>query len=258
MSRRETFRIDVPYFVEAYVTLGLGHYSRQRISDISGTGLSFLSDREINTGETRKIYLHFPFLFDSLSLEIEVIRASLCKQPATGGKPGNRWEISCRYLNQTIALEGAVFKYVRFLERREIAYKRNGFHRVDIPDDLQLFLAYGEEWYRIKYKVKNLSDNGLLFQSYSRLEPGTRKTAYLGFPWSNEMQRLSLGVVRISEKVTKFRQSSRITYDVGCRLEDLHQKTQEKLNDQINHIQRYGVSPKKRVRPAAPAVRTDN
>jgi hypothetical protein len=256
MSRRETFRVDVPYFVEAYVTLGSGHYSRQRLLDISGSGFSFLSNHKINKGEKRKVQLHFPFIFDSLSLEIEVVRAAVIKQSAAGAKkPENKWDISCRYLNQTIAREGTVFQYVRFLERREIAYKKNGLHRVDIPDDLELFLAYGEEWYRNKYKVKNLSENGLLFESYSRLEPGTAKTAYLGFPWSNELQRLSLGVVRVSENVTKFRQSAKTTYDVGCRLENLHQHTQEKLYDQMNHMQRYGVTPKKRVREADSKLR---
>ncbi|MFQ5431199.1 MAG: PilZ domain-containing protein [Nitrospinota bacterium] len=259
ISRRETFRIEVPYYVEAYVTLGPGHYSRQRVLDISGTGLSFISGRKINTGEKRKIQLHFPFIFDSLSLEIEVARVSVNKQPSVGGKkPGKKWDLSCRYVNQSIARESAIFRFVRFLERREIAYRRNGLHRVDIPEDLRLFLAYGEEWYRIKHKVKNLSENGLLFESYSRLEPGTGKTAYLGFPWSNELQRLSIGVVRVSDNIMKFEQSDRAAYDVGCRLENLHQQTQEKLHDEINHMQKYGVSPKKRVRSAVRALRTDN
>ena len=254
MLKRETFRVDVPYFVEAHVTLGSGHYAKQRLLDISGSGLSFLSNRKINSGEKRKIQLHFPFIFDALSLEIEVVRASVIKLPSAGGKKQEKkWEISCRYVNQTIAREGTVFQFVRFLERREIAYTKNGLHRIDIPDGLQLFLAYGEEWYRNKYKVKNLSENGLLFESYSRLEPGTAKNAYIGFPWSNDMQKLSLGVVRVSENARDAKQSTKTTYDVGCRLENLHQHTQEKLYDHMNHMQRYGVSPKKRVPPVRQA-----
>lgn len=250
MTKRKTFRVDIPYFVEAHVAFGAGHHSMQRVLDIGGSGLRFLSNREINIGEKRKISLRFPFIFDPLSLEIEVVRTAVSKRPASGGtEPEKSWEISCKYINQTLAREGAVFQYVRFLERRKIAYKKNGLHRVDIPDDLPLFLAYGEEWYKIKHKVKNLSENGLLYEADFRLEPGTTKTAYLGFPWTTERQKLSLGVVRISEKEAKSGPSVRLIYELGCRLENLHQETQEKLYDHMIHMKKYGVSPKKRVAP---------
>jgi len=250
MSKRETFRVNVPYFVEAYVTPGPGHSSMQRVKNISGNSLSFLSNRKIKTGKIIQIRLHFPHIFDPLSVEAEVVRVHESRQPAMGKKkPVKKWDVCCRFKNPTIAQEAAAFQIVRFLERREISYRRNGLHRVDIPDDLRLFMSYGHEWYRVRYKVKNLSENGLLYESYSLLEPGTRKPAYLGFPWTTELQRLSLGVVRFCEKKTKKRQSTEPLYEIGCRLENLHEHTQEKLYDHINHMKRYGVSPKIRVPP---------
>lgn len=127
-NKRAHFRVKVDEENDVYLTIGLTGQVKHDVLDLSEGGVCFLSKRKLVVGENTQIRLHFPWLKDSIEVNVRPVRCKKIDKEGGDDEGGENDEessatygIGSRFAALTIGQEDKLYSQVRKLERMHIS-----------------------------------------------------------------------------------------------------------------------------------------
>ncbi len=119
--------------------------------------------------------------------------------------------------------------------------------RADVPEDAGIYVTFGMEWFKNRFKVINLSDTGIRFITHEPIREGAQSILYIRFPGLEAPLEVNVIVIRAVRRVIDLgagaggEDEKALEWDVACHFEGISIGMQDRILHEVRKLERQDI-----------------